>query len=179
MARVRCGRSAGRAARLAVWCLRCRLDVCSAGGMRVARNRCGAGKHLRLRGGCQWQSVLKHTQVLTGEDNCLTNCRSHWSSLLTLDWRSGFLFLFTAYSLTSSSANTIRLLSQHLDIAITVTMYVWCEHGCMWGYCRGSYQNLKYSSYYAAYSTDMRMLFLKTISCTQVSGSVFEIFQVG
>ncbi len=40
MARVRCGRSIGRDARPAVWC---RLNVCSAGGMRVARNRRDAG----------------------------------------------------------------------------------------------------------------------------------------
>ncbi len=32
----------------------CRLDVCGAGGMRVARNRCGADtdQHPQLRGGC-------------------------------------------------------------------------------------------------------------------------------
>ncbi len=53
MARVQCGYSAGRAARSAVRC-RCGLDVCGAGGMRVARNRCGvgAGQHPQLRGGC-------------------------------------------------------------------------------------------------------------------------------
>ena len=52
MARVRCGHSAGRAARPAVWCGR-GLDVCGVGGMQVARNRCGAGvgQHPQLRGG--------------------------------------------------------------------------------------------------------------------------------
>ncbi len=42
IARVQCGCSAGRAARPAVQC-RFRLYVCGAGGMRVARNRCGRG----------------------------------------------------------------------------------------------------------------------------------------
>ncbi len=53
IARVRCGRSAGRAARPAVRC-GCGLDVCGTGGMWVARNRCGvgAGQHPQLRGGC-------------------------------------------------------------------------------------------------------------------------------
>ncbi len=42
MTRVQCGHSAGRAARPAVRC-GCGLDVCGAGRMQVARNKCGAG----------------------------------------------------------------------------------------------------------------------------------------